>query len=244
MIGVAAAWAVAPENPEMGVIWGLTVDGKPVGTREVVVRTKSFAQEQVRFVESFTDLRLTDDDRKTPDVTFRQRLTANSQDGRPASFTAVTETNEGTVELQARCTGSRWELVWTKDGATKNLELAAAQVDLSTVDLFDPEADKKLSAFDSARVLVDFVGRTASGPVTPLGPTDVSIGGELITTEGFRWDSELGDMRFWYAANGFLVRYELPLAGVRVTATMLGSAPRPLDDFQVPVVPVVEAVDL
>lgn len=240
----AAALAAEPQSPEMGVIWGLTVAGRPVGTREVVVRTKSFAHEQVRFLESFTDLKLTDDDRRTPDVVFRQRLTANSQDGRPASFTAVTETTARTVELQARCTGSRWELVWTENGDSRTLEVAAATVDLSTADLFDPEADRKLSKLDQARVLVDFVGRTASGPVVPLGPSDVAIAGETLTTEGYEWRSDVGNMRFWYAANGFLVKYELPIEGVVVTATMLGSAPRPMDDFQVPLPPPIEALDL
>jgi hypothetical protein len=241
---LSASFAAAPASPEMGVIWGLTVDGRPAGTREVVVRTQSFATEQVRFVESFTDLRLTDDDKKTPDVVFRQRLTANSQDGRPASFSSVTETTQGTVELQARCTGSRWELVWVQDGASKTVELAASSVDLSTADLFDPEADRKISSLTQARVLVDFVGRTATGPVVPLGPSDLSIGGETLTVEGYEWQSDLGAMRFYYAANGFLVRYVVPLAGAQVTATMLGAAPRPMDDFQVPGRGEVESVDL
>jgi hypothetical protein len=236
--------AVAADAPELGVIWGLSVDGRPVGTREVVVRTRGFADETVRFVESFTDLRWADDDKRTPDVVFRQRLTANSQDGRPASFTSVTETPAGTVELQARNTGSKWELVWTEGGASRTLQVSAASVDLSTVDLFDPEADRKLAALTDARVLVDFVGRTAAGPVVPLGPSEVSIGGETLAVEGYEWRSDLGPMRFFYAANGFLVKYRLPLAGLTVEATMLGSAPRPLDDFQVPGPPRVEALDL
>lgn len=244
LAGLAAAGEGAPESAELGVIWGLAVAGRPVGTREVVVRTQSFAQETVRFLESWTDLRLTDDDKHTPDVVFRQRLTANSQDGRPASFTSVTETAEGTVELQARCTGSSWDLVWTEDGASRTQQVGARTVDLSTVDLFDPEADRKLARLDTARVLVDFAGRTATGPVVPLGPDDVVIGGETLTVEGFEWRSDLGAMRFWYAANGFLVKYELPLAGTVVTATMLGAAPRPIDDFQVPGRGAVEALDL
>jgi hypothetical protein len=244
LLGTTRVWADAPVAPEMGVLWGLAVDGQPVGTREVTVRTKSFGDEQVRFVESYTDLRLTDDDRKTKDVVFRQRLTANSQDGRPASFTSVTETADGVVELQARCSGSKWELVWTRDGLTKTLDIGASEVDLSTADLFDPEADRKISELTQAKVLVDFAGRTARGPVTPLGPSDLSIGGEILTVEGFEWGSDLGVMRFFYAANGFLVRYELPLAGARVTATMLGAAPRPLDDFEVPRPGTVEAQEL
>jgi hypothetical protein len=241
---LASGAALAQEASEMGVIWGLSVGGRPVGTREVVVRVKSYADEQVRFVESFTDLRLTDDDRKTPDVVFRQRLTANSQDGRPASFTSVTETADATVELQARATGSKWELVWTEDGASKTLSISASAVDLSTADLFDPEADRKISKLSEARVLVDFVGRTATGPVIPLGPSDLVIGGETLTVEGYEWRSDLGSMRFWYAANGFLVKYQLPLVGQEVTATMLGAAPRPVDDFQVPARPIVDALDL
>jgi hypothetical protein len=247
-----AAWA--QESANMGVIWGCTVDGVPVGTREVLVKIENYPDVRVRFLESWTELAwptgvVDPNARKkkgatTPTFAYRQRFTANSHDGRPAALTSVLELDGHAVELQASANGSQWQVAYTTDGQTRTTEVPVSTVDLSSADLFDPEAERRLSKLDRARILVDQTGRVHEGPVTPLGPSDLTVGGEVLTVEGFEWTSDLGPMRFWYAANGFLVKYDIPVGGRRVVGLMLGSAPRPTDDFQVPAHPHVDSVAL
>ncbi|MCA9490192.1 MAG: hypothetical protein KC621_09715 [Myxococcales bacterium] len=249
MLALAAVVANAQDAPELGVLWGIEVDGVPVGTRELKVRYEGTTGERTRFVEGWTELTLpalekTARAKARAASTLRQRLTANSQDGRPASFVSVTETDGAATEVQAHVADGLWQIAWTDGAGTRRDQIPVRGVDLSTVDLFDPESERRLAQFVQVRILDDATGKVEDGAVVALGPSDVRLGGEDLWVETFEWLSPHGSWRFYYATNGFLVRWEAPLEGRRVVATLIGPAPRGVDEFVVPGLPTVEVSDL
>lgn len=239
MWALYAVAALAEPPPELGVVWGLTIDGVPVGTQELRVRYEGETGGRVRIVEAYTEITA-----RRGRFAFRQRLTANSQEGAPASVHAVSEAAGVTREVQARFAGGAWHVEVQGPEGARSLTLHPAAIDLSWVDLFDPESDRRLAQYDVVKILSVASGEVLEGRVMPLGPRDVSVGGEVLWTEGFALWTATSEWRFWYAANGFLVRYEEPRPEGRVDALMLGAAPRAVDEFQVPAPPRVEEVPL
>lgn len=242
MLWILLSPAFAVTSPEVVATWSLAVDGVAVGTREIRVRYEGESGERMRILEAYTELH--GGVKKKERFAYRQRLTANSHEGAPASFTSVIEEDGASREVQARFGDGHWSVSVAAVGEVRSYELRPTRVDLSTVDLFDPEADQKIAGRASARILSAEAGKILEGPVSSLGAGEVTIGGEQLPVDGWEWQTELGPWRFWYASNGFLVRYEVPLVDRRVTGELLGAAPRGVDEFPVGLPPAIEVEDL
>lgn len=235
--------ASAADAPVLGVIWALSVDGQPVGTREATVRWEGESGDRVRILESWTELAWTP--RKKRDAWgFRQRLTANAMEGAPASFHCAVDADGAPLEIQGRYGEGVWRVSVTAGAHTETSTLNAGRIDLSSVDLFDPEGDRKLAAYDHVRILSAESGAVLEGPVIGLGPAELAVGDETLWVDGWEWRTAEGPWRFWYASNGFLVRYEVPLLGHRVEAKVLGAVPLGVDEFPLPAPPRIEVLDL
>lgn len=243
----ASASAFEEGVTELGLVWMLTVDGTPAGTREVRVFYEGQSGDRVRIFEAYTEL----DDleqkrrkRKDPEVSYRQRLTANSHEGAPASFHSTLDLQGAPVEVQARWASGTWRLAVTDHGGTRTTTVNPSRIDLSTVDLFDPESTRRLAGREYARILDAASGAIVEGPVVALGPTELTLSGEPMWVEGWEWQTPEGPWRLWYAWNGFVVRFEGPVGGKRVDAKLIGGAPRAIDEFAIPPQPDVEALEV
>lgn len=247
LAGAAAALEPAPPPPEIDAVWALTVDGVSVGTRAVKVRYETDQDTRVRVFEAWTELT---GGRRRDAYAWRQRLTANARDGTPASFHAVTESDGVGHEIQGRFADGAWHVTVADPDGTRTYALQPTRVDLSTVDLFDPESDRRIRQDDNLRILSADIGKILEGPVLDLGASVIDVGGEPIPVQGYEWRTPQGSWRLWYASNGFLVRYEAPLhlRGDRpdrvVRAELTGAAPRAVDEFPVAFPRPVDAVDL
>ncbi|MEZ4239443.1 MAG: DUF6134 family protein [Myxococcota bacterium] len=233
--------------PEIDAVWALSVDGVPVRTLTVKVHYEREDDTRVRVVEAWTELA---GGRKRTAYAWRQRLTANARDGTPASFHAVTEDDGVPHEIQGRFADGAWHVTIAEPDGTRTYALPPARVDLSTVDLFDPESDRKLATGANVRILSADIGKILEGPVVGLGPAVLEVGGEPVPVDGYEWRTPQGAWTLWYASNGFLVRYDAPLllhgGGPERTvhAELTGQAPRAVDEFAVAPLPRVEGLDL
>jgi len=238
----AASLVAVPPRAGAELSWELTVAGRHVGYRGVEVRWDGAD----RVFEGWTTLngrRLKGADRR---LRYEQRVTANAHAGRPASFHAALEQSGRTAkEVQARRTGTTWTVTVAEGDEARTHRLPHTRVDLSSIDLLDPEAERSLRGRDYARVLIAETGKIEEGPVEELGRVVLPIGDEVITADLVQWTTSEGSYRFWYATNGWLVRWEAPLFGLPVEATLLGDAPRSADEFPVATAaPEIEVIDL
>ena len=226
------AMAGASDRPGQSLTWELTVDGVHVGWRQVSVH---WADAEHRVFTGHTSLdgrRL--EDRGLRRLRYEQHLSANSQQGRPASFTSVIDAGRGQREIQGRRTGITWTITVIDGGEARTHSLAHTRVDLSTVDLMDPEAERGLSGRTKAQVLLTETGKIEQGVVRALGAQAVLVAEERVVTDRYEWVTSQGVYRFWYAPNGWLVRWEAPMFGVQVHGELVGEAPRGTDEFPVP----------
>jgi len=242
---LSASLAAPAPRPGAQLTWELTVDGRHVGYREVEVH---YDDRDTRVFEAWTTLdgrRLKGQGRDRR-LRYAQRVTANSHEGRPASFHASLESGrQGGKEVQARRAGTTWKVTVADDDGARTHALPHTRVDLSSIDLLDPEAERSLLGRDHARVLLAESGKIEEGPVEHMGRVVLEVGGEVISADLVQWTTSQGVYRFWYATNGWLVRWDAPLFGLPVQATLRGEAPRSADEFAVDVAaPDVEVIDL
>ena len=248
-IWLLAATATAQEPTELGLVWMLTVAEQPAGTREVSVRYEGQTGERVRIFEAYTEIDAPPEGKRRkknaePEVLFRQRLTANSQEGAPASFHSTLESRGQPKEIQARYSLGAWRLSITDGAGTRSSTINPSSIDLSTVDLFDPESERSLAGLDHARILDAGSGEVISGDVIALGPSELEVGGEMMWVDGWEWRTEQFTWRLFYALNGFVVRFQGRIGGQEVDAKLIGAAPRAIDEFGIPPQPEIEQIDL
>lgn len=210
--------------------WDLSVNGNPIGHRDVTVKYVAGDAATRRIVESWTEL---DGSVGPLRLRYRQRMTATAEGRDPASFQSVIDENGRTREVQTRWTPAGWVVTTVADGRARTVTLDASRVDLSTADLFDPDSRLGFRSRDGARVLSAETGELLQGPVVDLGDSVVDVHGETVPVHGWAWDAAEGRSTFWYSAEGYLVSYEWKLLGFAVSAKLRAPPPGGVDDFPV-----------
>ena len=108
-------------------------------------------------------------------------------------------------------------------------------MDLSTVDLFNPDSRVHLTRLNSARVLSAETGDILEGEVQSLGTSRLYVGGKAIQVQGYRLKSDTSEATFYYTSEGVLVKYESYLVGLAISGTLTEAPPAGRDEFPVAV---------
>lgn len=217
------------DAPTRQLVYDIAVAGRPVGTRTATITTDSRGGADERVIESFTDI-----DGMVGPVRFsyKQRLTAFAGEG-PASFHAVISENGDAREVQGQWSPAGWTVTLVGGGRARTWQAPPHRIDISTIDLVDPGNRRPLPRFDSVRVLSTETGDVWEGDVEPLGPSEVEIGGRKVPVDGVSWLSPEGRVSFYYDAEGWLVRYETRIMGIKVSSTLRQPPPPGPDEFPV-----------
>lgn len=211
---------------EQELAWDLQIDGQSVGTRTLKVKYDAAPTGTVRrILEFYAEI--------TGDLLYQQRVTGHAG-LQPASFHAVSNLNGEPLEVQARMLEEGWRVAINQQGQSKTYDLPDSRIDLSTVDLFDPSTTVPISRYESARVLSAETAEILEGEVTRMGPSDLVIQGQQITVEEYLWEPPGERLALYYTADGFLVKYEMPLGEHRLTAILKEPPPEGVDDAPVP----------
>ena len=209
-------------------IWDLKVENQRVGSRKLVLKDMEGKYKR-RVIESWTEINAQN---LGSQFTFQQRLTGHIMGG-PASFHAVIEASGRPREIQGRRSGLGWQVSVVEKGRARSWELAADQVDLSSVDLFNPDSPVHLTRLSHARILSAETGAILEGKLTPLGASRIYIDGEPVVVRGFQLKSESTDASFFFDSEGVLVRYQTFLVGLSLSGTLRTPPPRGRDHFKV-----------
>jgi len=229
---------------EHALVWDLSVQGQKVGTRELTVKyvRDEGAVGFRRVIESWTQINGAVGPMR---VTYRQRMTAHATGREPASFHSVIDQNGSALEVQARWSPSSWWVTTSTSGRSRTIDMPLNRIDISTADLMDPDTRYPLTHYDELRLLSAETGEVLSGPLEQLGTSNLTIGGRSTQVHGYVWTSPQGKSEFYYSADGFLVRYEIQLLGITMTAVLNHAPPGGVDDFPVRVgAPAIEEINL
>jgi len=217
---------------EHALTWDLFVQGQKVGTRELTVKyiRDEGAVGFRRVIESWTEIDGTVGPMR---VTYRQRMTAHASGREPASFHSVIDQNGSALEVQARWSPSAWWVSTSTSGRSRTIDMPLNRIDISTADLMDPDTRYPLAHFDELRLLSAETSEVLTGPLDALGASNITLGDRTLQVHGYAWTSPEGRSEFYYSADGFLVRYEIQLLGIALSAVLNKPPPGGVDDFPV-----------
>jgi hypothetical protein len=230
LFALAFATAAPAADVEQDLTWAVTLDGQAIGERSATIKWSTTAEGDLRrMVEAWTELDATV---LGVDYKLRERLTA-MMTVTAASVHATTDLNGQVTEVQARRNPASWTVTIGVDGRESTREWPTTAIDLSTADFLDPDTRVPIGGYTSARVLAIETGDIVDGPVKRLGAGQIPIGTFTVPVEGYQWTTEAGEGRFWYTADGYLVRYEHTILGKHLMGTLTLPPPAGTDDAPV-----------
>jgi hypothetical protein len=220
-------FAQAEENSQR-LTWDLEVDGQHVGRRIVAIRDVQ-GRFQRRTMEVWTEVNATTLGSR---FSYKQRLTASIAGG-PAAFHSVVTQSGRPKEIQGRRAGLGWQISVVAKGRARSWALDADAVDLSTVDLFNPNSRVHLTRLKYAKLLSAETGDILEGEIQSLGSSRLFVGGQSVQVQGYRLQSDTTQATFFFTAEGLLVRYETYLVGLPLSGTLSTAPPPGADEFPV-----------
>ena len=209
--------------------WDVSVAGQKVGSREATVTVDRGQTGTTRVIEAMTSISVS---LAGQSLAYQQRLTAIAERA-PASFHAVIKEDGRPREVQGRWSGTGWTVTRVDGSRVRTEDAPASRIDLSTADLFDPGSRYHLGRFDTVKVLSAETGDVWEGRVEKLGPSTVQVAGASVDVVGYAWHAPDGTSRFWYTSDGWLVKYETRIVGVKVEGVMTTPPPKGPDAFAV-----------
>lgn len=211
----------AAGDPQL--VYDLMLDGKAIGQRQVSLRYMPTANGEIRILETTTKIGL---NLAGQSYRFEQRATAKA--GGTPGFTSAVDDNGAIREIQGRLLPDRrWLVTVAEAGNVETYYLRGSEVNLSSLDLLDPERHQLLSREAAASVLVAETGAVMSGKVEDLGETAVRVGGEEVLAHRYAWTPETGRVELVWSLDGTLLSYQTRVLGKLVTATLEKMPPPP-----------------
>ncbi len=196
--------------------WDLALEGRSVGSRTLTVKYRSDGVDEVRVLESWTELAVP---LGRDEFTWTQRLSGLSRSG-SGTFASVQREDGWLREVQAVKKLQGWTVTVAEDGQARIYNLEREAFDLTSLDLLDPGQGDRLKGRSDLRVLAAETGTVLAGPLEPLGPTPVTIDGVAVAGTGYRWMTSDGPVELVYGPDGHLLRYALRVGVVTVSATL------------------------
>lgn len=209
---LAAPALAAPAAPEpQRVVYDLTVDGAPVGTREVVLTYLPRAAGERHVLDAHTVL-------DVAGVHLESRVSGLSTPS-GAQFSATTERGgvRAAVSGQELATGG-WRVTQASGG--KEAEHAEAAVRISTLDLMDPGRVGALDAPGAFGVVIAETGDVLTGTLGAGEAGTVTVHGRKVLVTRYALTGDHGSARFFVTDDGVLVRSELTWLGSTVQAAL------------------------
>ena len=184
----------------MTLRYTMTLDGQPIGHREVRVNTLG---PDLRMLEVWTegDLPL--------GVHFEQRLTGLAgQDVQP--FAAVNEERGVPSEVNLTRSPKGWNVTVAMPAGVRSSVYTWEQVDETSLSLLDPGVRLKEGTLE---LVSAETGELLTGPLVQVGAVEVQVGDELLPGTAWKWTVEGTDLELVYGMDGTPLRYRSWLFG-------------------------------
>ena len=105
--------------------WDISVNGQPIGSRNLTVKFVPSGGEMLRIMESWTEI----EGLVGPvELRYRQRLTAHASN-EPASFHTVIDQNGSPSEVQGRYTVNGWWVTVADAGRSRTVDVDVNRID-------------------------------------------------------------------------------------------------------------------
>ena len=212
---IFAAFADDTQN----ITYDLVMSGTVVGHRDLSIRYLDPHPDQsgeVRILESWTEI---DARIRGIPVEIRNRATARATDSR-GSFSSSMSINGSVEEIQGRqLPDGRWQLTRVRQDQIAEQLIRRTEVDLSSLDLFDPVLGSLLVDPGPVGVVSVETGMVLRGPVEDLGEAEITIDGQPILVHRWGIDTDEGRVELSRSMEGLILGWSMDIEGEQLQAT-------------------------
>lgn len=211
----APAWASEAQQ----LRYTLSINSQEVGQRELKVVYLPGQYQEVRLIESWTELTVPLGPKS---LRYTQRMTGMGGSG---GFVSVIQEGRTRMEVQAAAAPSGWTVTVAEGGEAKVYALGPEAFDMSSLLLVDPGSADRLEGRSQLKVLAAESGGVLEGPLRASGPVRVAVGGQSLTATEYVWSVPEAEMTLAYGEHGHLLRYSTQVLGMTVQGVL--DAPPP-----------------
>mgnify|MGYP001808283695 CR=1 FL=1 len=201
------------------ITYDLVMSGSVVGHRELSIRYLDPHEDQegeVRILESWTEI---DARIRGLPVQIRNRATARATDSR-GSFSSSMSINGSIEEIQGRqLPDGQWQLTRVRENQIAEQLIRRTEVDLSSLDLFDPVRGNLFVAPGPVGVVSVETGLLLRGPVEDLGEEELTIDGQTVLVNRWGFDSDEGRVELSRSIEGLILGWTMNIEGEELRAT-------------------------
>lgn len=220
----AAAWLLVQPalaaDASQTLSYDLVLNGAVVGSREVRIRyLEPFnpGDGESRLIETWMEL---DGRVGAWNAEVQNRATAHITRS-DSSFTSSMSLNGDISEVQARTLhDGRWRVHGIFDRRLSDQTLRRSDVDMSTLDLFDPVRSQQFVKLRTARLLSAETGTVMRGAVQDLGEETLTVGGEQIVVHRYAWTPDEGRFELAWSGDGLLLDWSAQIKGQTIEARL------------------------
>ncbi|MDP2314999.1 MAG: hypothetical protein Q8P41_19015 [Pseudomonadota bacterium] len=209
-IGVPTARAGEPLPPHK-ITYDLSLDGKPIGTRELTIRYLPRGDGERRIIESYTDA-----------TVLGQPLVCRSSgqsSTRGATFTTSVDQGGAVSQVQGiELPGGGWRVTVADAAGVKETTLTKEQARLTSLDLLDPGRTVLLTGGGELTLVLVETGTVLTGTLDAGTVGTTKVAGQKVEVTRYTATGVGGTARFDVDASGLLVKSELSWLGGTVTA--------------------------
>jgi hypothetical protein len=215
---LALVWAPAARAadtlPPHKITYDLSLDGKPIGTRELTIRYLPREDGERRILEAYTEA-----------TVLGQALVCRSSgqsSPRGASFTSAIDQGGALSQVQGiELPDGGWRLIVEDGAGVKETTLAKTQVRLTSLDLLDPGRTALLAGGGELTLVLVETGTILTGTLDQGTAGTTKVAGKKVEVTRYTATGSGvggGSAKFDVDASGLLVKSELSWLGGTVTA--------------------------
>ncbi|MDP2309570.1 MAG: hypothetical protein Q8P18_26350 [Pseudomonadota bacterium] len=197
--------------PPHKITYDLSLDGKPIGTRQLTIRYLPRDDGERRILEAYTEA-----------TVLGQPLVCRSSgqsSARGATFTSSVDQGGAISQVQGiELPEGGWRLVVADGAGVKESTLGKAQARLTSLDLLDPGRTVLLTGGGELTLLLVETGTILTGTLDAGAVGTTKVAGKKVEVTRYTASGGGGTAKFDVDANGLLVKSELSWLGGIVTA--------------------------
>ncbi len=212
VMGVCAPTARAGEAlPPHKITYDLSLDGKPIGTRQLTIRYLPREDGERRILEAYTELQVLG-------VPLVCRSSGQSS-ARGATFTSSVDQGGAVSQVQGiELPTGGWRVIVADASGVKESTLSKEQARLTSLDLLDPGRTVLLTGGGPLTLVLVETGDILTGTLDAGTVGTTKVAGQKVEVTRYTATGSGGTARFDVDASGLLVKSELSWLGGTVTA--------------------------
>jgi hypothetical protein len=215
-----------PTSPEQRLVFDLSINGTPVGSREITINYLPISDSASGFSRANLGSRLLESRTEVDavvagkEIRFREHSTAQFS-GVNSRFVSSISFGDDVAELQGRrLKDGSWMVYDVQASEVLRRDYRRSEMDFFSLALFDPGQAHEWKREEPLKIMLIETGLIWGGSWAPLGSETLRSPSGKISGDRMEFQSGSNSMDALWSPDGLLVDWSVTVSGVRIDANI------------------------